>query len=117
MTTLPEGKLFRVPGTSPVYLVSGGKKYWITHWIILDEMIKMGLPGAVWDTTQEEIASVPQGEDITSANQGMALYQATIKEAPILGAVISPEWWKRYFPWIGVGGLAVILTILLMRRK
>lgn len=31
-------------------------------------------------------------------------------------AIASPEWWKRYLPWIGVGGLVIILITISLRR-
>lgn len=32
-------------------------------------------------------------------------------------AVVSPEWWKKYLPWVGVGTVGIILIIILARRR
>lgn len=116
MATLPEGKLFRVPGTEPVYLISGGQKHWIVSWIILDEMIALGLPAPVYDATQEELDAVPTGIDITLASQGMDLYYAATPPVtpPVTGIM---DWLKKNWMWVAVGGIGVGLIIALVKPR
>ena len=35
----------------------------------------------------------------------------------LAGAITSPEWWKKYAPWMGLGTLGVLLVIILTRKK
>ena len=57
--------------------------------------------------------------------QEVEVYQEETALVPTLGkiptvlaqAVVSPEWWKKYFPWIEVGILGVFLIIVLAKKK
>ncbi len=60
-----------------------------------------------------------------AVKQEAEAYQEEATLLPTLGkiptalaqAVVSPEWWKKYFPWMGLGTLGVLLVILLVTKK
>ncbi len=32
------------------------------------------------------------------------------------GAFASPDWWKKYLPWFGIGATAIVLVIILSKK-
>lgn len=48
-------------------------------------------------------------------------YQAEVSVtgqlATLGGVITSPDWWKKYLPWFGIGLTVLILGIVLTRRK
>ncbi len=126
MPILSERTFRYVPNVeaAPIYLILGNEKHHVVEWRIYEELKneivrQTGSPIPILHATQQELDAVTTGTPVTSVAQGMGLYQATIEGTlSVLGATItSPEWWKKYLPWVGVGTLGIILIIILVKRK
>lgn len=80
---------------------------------------------APWNKAQTAEGYMAKVRELSGAVKKQAeAYQEEITLLPTLGkvttavgeAIVSPEWWKKYLPWIGIGGLTLFLIILLTRK-
>lgn len=77
---------------------------------------------APWDKAKTAKTYQTRVQEFSKAIQREA--EAYQREVSPLGAVTalgeaiaSPEWWKKYLPWMGTGIATIILIIILTKRK